>query len=95
VGARPYAGVVEDARTLVAAAVTGASLGTAVGFRAASLGHEISVRRVGKRFTIVCPCGWSTPANWTRRHAMTAAVQHAYDAVGSGVSVPAPADPRL
>ena len=41
-------------------------------------GHEPSISRSGngKRVKFVCSCGFSTPANWTLKHAKDAAIDH-------------------
>jgi len=42
-------------------------------------GHEPSVRHIGKRFVLVCTCGWSTPQNMTRKNAYLAVARHVQD----------------
>ena len=46
---------------------------------ALAAGHEPSVKRLGKRFILVCTCGWSTPQNMTRKNAYLAVARHVQD----------------
>lgn len=50
--------------------------GFSIGARAAALGHTGEIEHVGKRFRIVCECGWKTPANSTRKRAFELVTQH-------------------
>jgi hypothetical protein len=50
--------------------------GFSIGARAAALGHTGEVEHVGKRFRIVCECGWSTPLNATRKRAFELVTAH-------------------
>ena len=59
----------------------------AIGYRAAELGHQLEVQRDGKRFRVVCECGFRTPLNSTRKAAFGSAYDHAVAAANSGVSV--------
>lgn len=52
----------------------------AVGYRAAENGHPVTVERMGKRFRLVCPCGFATPVTATRKTAYELATRHAIDA---------------
>lgn len=67
--------------------------GTSVGYRAAELGHELSIEHEGKRFRVVCPCGFRTGIKSTRKAAFAEALNHAVAAaqgdippLASGVS---------
>ena len=81
------------------AEVLGAS--ASVGYRAAELGHELRVVREGKRFRIVCACGFRTLWNHSRKSAFAETLDHAIPAPngdipaveGNGVSVPGNALP--
>jgi len=39
-------------------------------------GHVPDIQHEGKRFRIVCACGWSTALNWTRKHCFEAIADH-------------------
>lgn len=43
-------------------------------------GHEPVVERTGKRFRLVCSCGWKTPINWTRKQVFQAVADHVWQA---------------
>jgi hypothetical protein len=65
---------------------------------ALAAGHEPSVQRRGKRFALVCTCGWSTPPSMARktaylavaRHVQDVGLAHMGDAVGVSQSEPSP-----
>lgn len=61
--------------------------GTAVGYRAAELGHELRVQHEGKRFRIACSCGFRTAIKSTRKAAFGETLDHAA-AVANG-TIPA------
>lgn len=46
---------------------------------ALAAGHEPSVQRRGSRFSLVCTCGWSTPASMNRKNAYLAVARHVQD----------------
>jgi hypothetical protein len=50
--------------------------GFSIGARAAALGHTGEIEHVGKRFRIVCECGWKTPANVKRKTAFELVTAH-------------------
>jgi hypothetical protein len=54
-----------------------------MGERAKALGHIPDVIEDGKRFVLVCSCGYRTHANWTRRHTFEAITQHVIDVVNT------------
>jgi hypothetical protein len=43
-------------------------------------GHIPDIEHKGKRFRIVCACGWSSNLNWTRRHTYQAIEDHVIEA---------------
>lgn len=50
--------------------------GFSIGARAAALGHTGEIEHVGKRFRIVCECGWATPLNVKRKRAFEMVTEH-------------------
>lgn len=48
----------------------------ALGVRARALGHDVQVEQDGRRFRLVCSCGFVTPINMKRKTAFDAATQH-------------------
>jgi hypothetical protein len=44
-------------------------------------GHEPSIEHLGKRFRVVCSCGWKTPLRASRKAAFLAITEHV-DQVG-------------
>ena len=52
----------------------------AIGYRAAELGHSLAVQRDGKRFRVVCSCGFRTALTATRKAAFGGAYDHAVQA---------------
>lgn len=72
----------DDVAALALAGVAGASGAAAsVGYRAAMEGHAVQVQHSGRRFRVVCSCGWKTPVNWTRKLVMQATLEHVQEAV--------------
>ena len=71
----------DQARTLPA--VTRAAL---------ELGHEPRVDHVGRRFKLACSCGWSTPANWSRKRAFDAVAQHVWEVGRQALDTPESVD---
>lgn len=56
-------------------------------------GHEPKVERSGKRFKLVCSCGWSTPSSMSRKVAFQAVAQHVWEVGHAGVDTPEVVDP--
>lgn len=72
----------DDAAALALAGVAGAAgAATSVGYRAAMAGHAVQVEHSGRRFRVVCSCGWKTPVNWSRKLVMQATLDHVQEAV--------------
>ena len=64
---------------------------TAVGYRAAENGHQLAIRREGKRYRIACSCGFITRWNYSRKAAFGETYDHAIAAANGdipGVSLP-------
>jgi hypothetical protein len=76
--------------TGLAAAATG-TLGT----RAAALGHVVDVEHAGKRFRLVCSCGFRTSVQMKRRTAFQSLTEHLTTVVREGVSLPETVRPAL
>lgn len=55
--------------------------GISIGAKAAALGHTGETQRVGKRFKVICSCGWSTDSRWTRKRQFQAITAHCLDVV--------------
>lgn len=53
-------------------------------------GHEPSIERSGKRFRIVCSCGWKTQTNWSRKYSFLAVSQHVHEAGKAGLEKDTP-----
>ncbi len=51
--------------------------GISVTEAALQAGHVPYIVHAGKRFKIVCPCGWSSSAGWTRKKAFAEVSLHA------------------
>jgi len=67
-----HTGSVEPSQPRITGAREGGRL-TSAGIRA---GHSPEVQHQGKRFRIVCPCGWQSDARWNRKRTFFEATQH-------------------
>lgn len=43
-------------------------------------GHEPAIEHVGKRFRIVCSCGWKSPLRASRKATFLAITEHVHEA---------------
>ena len=66
---------------LVWAALASAAVSGSIGWRASQLGHSEMAQPSGRRFRIVCTCGWQTDARWTRRRTVLMASRHVFEVV--------------
>lgn len=86
----------ETAAGATAGILAGVAAGASIGLRAVKSGHQIDVKRLGKKdpngkvWRIVCTCGWQThPSLRTTRQMLGAATQHAADAANGKLEMPA------
>ena len=49
---------------------------SSLGEAAQLLGHSVEVESAGKRFRLVCSCGYATQTNWTRKLAFERLKEH-------------------
>lgn len=49
-------------------------------------GHEPRVEREGKRFRLVCSCGWRTSVSSSRKAAFQAVAQHVWEVGHAGLN---------
>lgn len=82
-----------DERTgLLAGIAAGTAAGTSIGLRSHRNGHDIDVKRLGRKdpngkmWRVICSCGWHThPSTRTTRQMLTAATEHAIAAANETI----------